>query len=88
MLLFIGIVFDADPDQDPRIRFSTLLPIQIRIRVFIETPFRKNSTEYTRNGFIPRKKVLLARNSVCPGVVHSEVRNETERYGIPRKNKV
>ncbi len=37
---------------------------------------------------IPRKKVLISRNSVCPGIAHSEVQNGTERNGTNSAQKI
>jgi hypothetical protein len=51
----------------------------IGYRVAIEIMFRK--IPWNRLGtvlIIPRKKVLLSRNSMCLGIAHSEVQNRTE----------
>jgi hypothetical protein len=52
------------------------------------TEFRSEKFPRNRLGMvsvIPRKKVLIPRHSEFRGRASSEARNETERYGIPRK---
>jgi hypothetical protein len=55
------------------------------------TEFRSEKIPRNRLGtvfVIPWKKVLIPRHSEFRGRAISEVRNETERTGIPRKNEV
>jgi hypothetical protein len=57
----------------------------------LPSTFRSEKIPWNRHGtvfVIPRNKVLIPCNSEYFGRVHSVIRNETERNGIPRNIEV
>ncbi len=74
-------------------RSAILLVLLIKLtkEIGLGTEFRSEKIPRNRLGtvsVIPRKKALIPRHSEVRGRANSEVRNGTERNGIPRKKLV